>query len=89
MGIAPDTMEYPLRIQRAIPLAIKTFDCPLNPNDPIPRVKIISLQKLKAEGRLEETKIFLGWEYNTRLLTISLSHDKYNNWANNMNKILS
>jgi hypothetical protein len=89
VGIAPDLKDNPQRVNRAIPLAIKMFARPLDPNDPIPRVEIISLKKLQAEGRLEETKTVLGWEINTRLLTIYLPKDKQKTWSQDINTILT
>jgi hypothetical protein len=81
IGIAPDIGDTPLRVNRAIPLAIKTFARPMDTNDQLPRQEIISLKKLKAEARLAETKTVLGWDLNTRQLIISLPRDKYERWS--------
>jgi hypothetical protein len=75
-GVAPDIGETPLRVSRAIPLAIWTLARPPSSNDIIPRKDIISLKKLQAEGRLSEVKTVLGWTLNTRNLTIALPEHK-------------
>ena len=61
-----------------------TFGRPLSPNEPIPRSALPSLNKLLAEGRIEEVKMLLGWLYDTRRLLISLPDDKYINWSNDI-----
>jgi hypothetical protein len=66
IGIAPAIDDIPTRVVRAIPLAIRTLARPASDQDIVPRKDIISIKKLKAEGRLEETKTILGWVINTR-----------------------
>jgi len=52
------------RMAAAIPLAIEVAARPNDPNEPIPREKMVAEDKLKAEGGLSETKIILGWLFN-------------------------
>ncbi len=61
----------------------------MDPSDPIPRKDIISMKKYKAEGRMEETKVVLGWLLNTRSLTISLPADKHKRWVHDLNLMIS
>jgi len=58
IGVAPEIGDAPLRLIRAIPLAIRTVSRPLTDDDCVPRTDIISLKKLKAEGQLSEVKKF-------------------------------
>jgi hypothetical protein len=89
IGVAPDLGNVPNRVIRAIPLAIRTLARPSSHQDFIPRKDIISLKKLKAEGRLEETKIVLGWLINTRSLLISLPDHKCHAWLRDIDAMLS
>jgi len=89
IGVAPDLGNVPNRVIRAIPLAIRTLARPSSHQDFIPRKDIISLKKLKAEGRLEETKIVLGWLINTRFLLISLPDHKCHAWLRDIDAMLS
>ncbi len=50
-------------------------------DEPIPRHNMAALHKLSAEGRLEETKMILGWMWDFRRLTISLPINKYTVWS--------
>jgi hypothetical protein len=49
-------------------------------NKPIPHHNMAALHKLSAEGRLEETKMILGWMWDFWQLTISLPINKYMVW---------
>jgi hypothetical protein len=89
IGVTPDLHDNSLRVSRAIPLAIHSISRPLDPSDKITRKDIISLKKYAAEGRMEETKIVLGWLLNTRSLSISLPPDKYRNWVLDINLLIN
>jgi hypothetical protein len=65
----------------AIPLAIEVAARPNDPNEPIPRKKMVAEDKLKAEGGLSEMKTILGWLFNFRTLTVSLPEHKYIAWS--------
>jgi hypothetical protein len=64
----------------AMLLAIHTLCQPLDPNEPIPREDCLSLEKLAEEGVMSEKLVILGWEINTRSLTLALPKKKYNQW---------
>ena len=89
IGIAPDVANTVSKVSQAIPLAIHSIARPINPSDPIPRKDIISTKKYKAEGRMEETKVVLGWLLNTRTLTISLPSDKHKRWVDELKLLIS
>ena len=76
------------RAEAAVLLAMHIIGRPFNQNDPIKRLDLVSLSKLIAEARLEETKILLGWKLNTRTLKISLPFDKFKAWSNSIEKII-
>jgi hypothetical protein len=89
IGVAPDLGEVPTQVMHVIPLAIRSLARLASIQESIPRKDIISLKKLKAEGRLEETKIVLGWLLNTRELLISLPDSKCHTWLRDIDAILS
>jgi len=89
IGLAPDIASNPTRVNRVIALSINSLARPLNENDPIPRHPMISQKKLLAEGRMDECKIILGWQINTRSLQISLPLDKHLKWIYQINSIIS
>jgi len=88
IGIAPDMADAPIRVIRAIPLAIRTIFRPHSSFDVIPRKDVISIKKLCAEGQLSETKTVLGWNLNTRSLLISLPENKALDWLRDIDTIL-
>jgi hypothetical protein len=61
----------------------------LDPDDRIPRKDIISLKKYAAKGRMEETKLVLGWLLNSRSLEISLPADKHTIWVSDINHLIN
>jgi hypothetical protein len=89
IGITPDFNDNTSRVSKAIPLAIHSLSRPLDPLDTIPRKDIISRKKYAAEGRMEETKLVLGWLLNSRSLSISLPSDKYTKWVADINLLLN
>jgi hypothetical protein len=89
IAITPDFPDNTDRMIAAVPLAIRSLARPLDPNDEIPRNDIISIKKFKAEARLEETKLVLGWILNTRSLQISLPLDKHQKWSSDINIMIS
>lgn len=89
IGIAPDIRDSVIQVSKSIPLTIHSIARPLNLSDSLPRKDIISLKKFSAEGRMEETKIILGWLVNTRTLTISLPEDKHTRWSTDIKKLLA
>ena len=83
-----DKFGLPDRARNAVALALHTFFRPINEGDPVPRDDILSLRKLLAEGRLEETKMVLGWYIDTRAFIIKLAKDKALRWIMDMDDIL-
>ncbi len=65
------------RLEAAIPLAIEVAACPNDPNEPIPREKMVAEDKLTAEGGLSEMKVILEWGFNFRTLTVNLPEHKH------------
>ena len=75
------------RARAAVLLAIHIVARPLQTDEPIPRVGMIAIAKLLAEGAMEETKVILGWLFDTRRLTISLTEHKFVAWSNKLKTI--
>ena len=69
-------------------MAIHIIGRPISADEPISRHDLISIDKLKAEGRMEETKIDLGWQFDTRRLLIALPNDKFSAWTSKIKQIL-
>ena len=86
--ICPDIGDNAERCAAAVPLAVHLISRPTDPAEPIPRDDILSLKKLAGEGKMEEIKIILGWEINTRALTISLPEAKYVAWTRDISHLL-
>jgi succinate dehydrogenase/fumarate reductase cytochrome b subunit len=42
---------------------------------------MVAQEKLKAEGRLAEAKIILGWHFNFCTLTVTLPKQKHITWS--------
>ena len=72
----------------AVQTAIHIVGRPISPNEPISRKDLISIEKLKAEGRMEEMKLDLGWKFDTRRLLVALSDDKYTAWSTKIKQLL-
>jgi hypothetical protein len=70
-------------------LTIHTFARSTDNNDILPRKDIISMKKIRAEGRLEEIKTVLGWVLNTRSLRLSLPVEKLQDWNKDIRSITS
>jgi hypothetical protein len=68
------------QLEAAIPLAIKVAARPNDPNETIPREKMVAEDKLTAEGGLSETKVILGWHFNFRTLIVTLPEHKHITW---------
>jgi hypothetical protein len=50
---------------------------------------LVSLDKLQAEAGLSEVKTLLGWELDTRQLTVKLTQEKYETWTSQLHNILA
>ena len=75
--------------EAAVLLAMHLIGRPFNAEDPLKRLDLVSITKLIAEARLEETKVLLGWVLDTRLLKISLTFEKYKAWSDSIRIILT
>jgi hypothetical protein len=89
IGIALDFNDNVNRVSKAVPLAIHAITRPINEFDPIPRKEIISMKKFIAEGRMEESKLVLGWITNTHTLTAALPQDKHKKWTEDIDKMIT
>ena len=87
--IGPDTPDAIPRLSSATPLVIHTLCRPLADYEPIPREKPLTLNKLLAKGGLSETKTILGWDIDTRRLTIALPNHKFIAWDNELKTLIS
>jgi hypothetical protein len=47
------------------------------------------MKKFMAEGRMEERKTILGWNNDSRSLSISLPPDKHTKWVEDIENILT
>ena len=56
----------------AIPIIYYALFCLVHPNEPIPRMDIVSKSKLIAGGMLSEKETFFGWVIDSRRMRISL-----------------
>jgi len=61
---------------------------PNHPEELIPREAMEARNKLAAEAGATETKIILGWLFNTRNLTISLPDYKAIAWTAEIDEML-
>ena len=77
------------RIKHAIPLILEAFFREHHDEDASPRDPIINMVKHQAEGRLEESKIILGWTVNTRTFRLSLPKEKATDWIHDIDTTLS
>ena len=75
--VALDTACCRYRARAGVLLAIHTAGRTPQEIEPLTRTHLASIAKLTAEGRLEELKTTLGWDINTRSLTVSLPSHKY------------
>jgi hypothetical protein len=77
------------RICHAAPLVLETIFRVSSPRDHAHRDTIINLTKHKAEGKLEERKIVLGWLIDTRRFKLFLAPDKSKEWILDITELIS
>ena len=87
--IVPDINQNRNRAVQAMLLAIHVLCRPLAADEPILREDCLSLKKLEEEGTLSECLTILGWQINTRLLTIALPYEKFKRWNADLKTIIS
>jgi hypothetical protein len=84
-----DTPKNRDREPHAVPLAIHVTSRPhMGPAEPVTRRGLLSDPKLIAEGTPAEIQVVLGWDLNTRSLTILLPFDKFEAWTSDLNSIV-
>ena len=83
-----DDQDYPARITQSVPLTLEAIFREISPEDKQERNPIINMAKHKAEGRLEESKVILGWKINTRTFRVYLTLEKTLEWLGDMEKMM-
>jgi hypothetical protein len=70
------------RLEAVVPLVLHLLGRPVEEGEEesLPRDALIALSKFLAEARASETKTILGWEVNTRSMTVSLPSVKHLAW---------
>jgi hypothetical protein len=88
MVVIPDLNSNRDRAVQALLLSIHILCRPLDPKEPIYRDDCLSLSKLAEEGQLSECFTFLGWQINTRRMTIALPSKKSQRWDKELSTII-
>ena len=65
------------QLENAVPLAIYLVAREIHKNEPLPQDDMLTIHKMLAEGAAEETKIILGWLYDTCRLKVFLPEHKF------------
>jgi len=89
LAITIDKNDNKFRAVQSLLLAMHILCRPVDHNDPIPREDCLSLSKLAEEGQLAEKFTILGWNINTRTLTISLPDKKFKTWSKDLEQIIN
>ena len=71
------------RMEAVLPLVLHLIERPVFDGVPesLPRDALIAVSKFLAEAKASESKVILGWEVNTRRMTVSLPQDKHRAWS--------
>ena len=71
------------RLEAVLPLMLHLIGRPAEDSVPetLPRDALIAVSKYLAEAKASESKVILGWEVNTRQMTVSLPSDKHRAWT--------
>ena len=64
------------RLAFCIPPSIHKMSRPIKKSEPINRPDFMDFNKMWEEGRLEEIKVIIGWDLDTRKITVRLMDDK-------------
>jgi hypothetical protein len=88
MAIIPDINSNRHRAVQALLLAIHTLCRPVDAKETIQWEDCLSLGKLAEEGQLSERFTILGWDIDTRRLSIALPSKKYKRWDSDLGNIL-
>ena len=87
IGVALDHLIP--RIMFAVLVAVHCIFRPLHPSESSHRAAAVSIRKLAGEGQPSETKVILGWLFNSRTLTISLPPSKHQAWTSEIQRLLA
>ena len=79
------------RLEAVIPFVLHLLGRPVEAGikESIPRDALLAVSKFLAEAKASDTKVILGWEVNTRKMTVSLPADKHRAWTSELMKIQS
>ena len=71
------------RLEAVLPLVLHLIGRPVDDGLPesLPRDALIAVSKFLAKAKASEAKVILGWEVNTRRITVSLPPDKHEAWT--------
>ena len=72
-----------------VPLVIHVLMRPLTKDEPVPRKKTPSLNKLKLKGTPSKQMIVLGWLIDTFRLLLRLPQDKFDLWRKELRELLA
>ena len=86
--MGPDLPRNRPRLAAAIPLPVHLLSRPITKEEYIVRKPPISIIKLQAEGRLEASKLLLGWLYDTRRLCVYLLANKFIAWSKSLKDLI-
>jgi hypothetical protein len=88
IAIVPDLGKNSIRAIQALLLAVHILFRPTDLKGPVLRDDCLSLGKLLEEGFLTETPVILGWQINTRALTIQLPDKKFKCWSQELSETI-
>jgi hypothetical protein len=71
-----------------LPFVIHLLSRPVAANEAMARDDVLSLKKFLAEATPDEQKVILGWQIDTRVMTIALPEHKYIAWARSITDML-
>ena len=77
------------RLEAVLPFVLHLIGCPVDEGVPesLPREALIAVSKFMAEAKASETKTILGWEVDTRRMTVSLPPDKHRAWTSKLQSL--
>ena len=87
--VGVDIKDYLCRIMAAPSTIMHSFTHRAEGQTYLPRQDFIADDKNAAEGGPEEKKIVLGWQLNTRTLTVHLPAHKFKGWSDQVKSIQS
>jgi hypothetical protein len=88
LAITIDLGHNRYRAIQSMLLAIHVLCQPMDPNEHVMREDCLSLSKLAEESQMSKKFTVLGWDINTRLLTIALPKKKFQRWNKDLDDII-